>query len=273
MNSAIEKTQSGAKATFVVYVDESGDEGFSFGKGSSDWFVLSAIITRKSKDIETVKLIDRVRGKLGKPPERPLHFRDLKHEQRLPLAAEIASADLRTISVLVHKPSIKEPEKFHERYRLYFYAARYLFERVSWYCRDHRTSHDSGDGSAEIVFSNRSGMSYQEIRDYLDLLRQQTGFFDVRIEWSVIKPEQVRAYTHGRRMGLQIADAVASSFFYAVQLSQHGFTEDRYACMLKPVVYHRQGQYGGYGIKLWPREADTYVDSDERLKSFLELYK
>ena len=33
-------------ASFVVYVDESGDEGFSFGQGSSDWFVLSAVITR-----------------------------------------------------------------------------------------------------------------------------------------------------------------------------------------------------------------------------------
>ena len=47
-------------AMFVVYIDESGDEGFSFERGSSEWFIVSAIITRKAKDIETVKLVDTV---------------------------------------------------------------------------------------------------------------------------------------------------------------------------------------------------------------------
>ena len=35
-------------ASFVGYVDESGDEGFKFTAGSSAWFVLSAVITRKT---------------------------------------------------------------------------------------------------------------------------------------------------------------------------------------------------------------------------------
>jgi Protein of unknown function (DUF3800) len=103
--------------TFVVYVDESGDEGFSFGRGSSDWFVLSAVIIKKSIELETVKLVDRIRTQLQKPEKKPLHFRDLKHEQRLPYIGEIGKANLRTVSVITHKPSIKEPEKFHERFR------------------------------------------------------------------------------------------------------------------------------------------------------------
>jgi len=252
--------------TFVVYVDESGDEGFSFGRGSSDWFVLSAVITREAKDLQVVKLVDKVRTQLGKPDKMPLHFRDLKHEQRLPFMAEIASADLRTASVLVHKPSLKEPEKFQERYRLYFYAVRYLFERVSWYCRDHKTPRDRGDGSAGMIFSNRSGMSYDEMKDYLGYLEENTGPFDVRIEWSVVKPSQIVAFSPGKRMGLQIADAVASSFFYAVQPTQHGFTEDRYARMLKPVVYHREGRYLGYGLKFWPREVDELLRAEEQVE-------
>lgn len=253
-------------ATFVVYIDESGDEGFSFGKGSSDWFVLSAVITRKATDLKTVKLIDHVRNMLGKPDKKPLHFRDLKHEQRLPFVAEIARVDLKTASVLVFKPLLKEPEKFRERYRLYFYAVRYLFERVSWYCRDHRTAHDIGDGSAEIVFSNRSGMSHAEIGEYLEYLKKHTGLFDVRIHWPALNPKQISAYSPGRRMGLQIADAVASSFYYAVQKSNYGFTEDRYACLLKPVVYHRNGIFQGYGLKLWPKELETFMEKGMELK-------
>jgi hypothetical protein len=116
-------------------------------------------------------------------------------------------------------------------------------------------------------------MSYEELKKYLELLHTRTGFFEVRIDWSAIKPDQIEAYPPGRRMGLQIADAVAGSFFYAVQPSQHGFTENRYARILKPVVYHRQGQYQGYGIKFWPREVDEMVKSEERLAWVQEAYK
>ena len=146
------------KPTFVVYMDEAGDEGFSFTRGSSEWFVLSGIVVRKAEDLGIVKLVDGIRTQLEKPPKKVLHFRDLKHEQRLPYIQSIASHNIKTVSVLIHKPTIKEPEKFRERYRLYYYATRLLFERVSWYCRDHRLPADAGDGSAKMVFSNRSGM-------------------------------------------------------------------------------------------------------------------
>ena len=260
------------KPTFVVYIDESGDEGFRFHHGSSEWFVLAAVITRKETDLDTVKLVDAVRRKLGKPDKKPLHFRDLKHEQRLPFIDEIARADLRTIIVLVHKPTLNEPEKFQERYRLYFYSVRYLFERISWYCRDHKTRHDSGDGSAEIIFSNRSGMSYDELKQYIRLLKNQIGFFDVRIEQSIIREDMITAYSPGRRMGLQIADAVASGFFYAVQSTRYGFTEDRYVKMLKPIIYHRRGRHLGYGLKLWPREVEGMVKSEGNLEWIRDVY-
>jgi hypothetical protein len=64
----------GMNPTFVVYVDESGDEGFSFGGGSSEWFVLSAVVTRKIQDVQMVSLVDRIRGQLGKPPGAPAAF-------------------------------------------------------------------------------------------------------------------------------------------------------------------------------------------------------
>ena len=93
-------------ASFVVYIDESGDEGFQFDKGSSKWFVLSAAITHKATDLATVKLVDTVRATLGRKDNAPLHFRGLKHEHRLPFLHEIAQADLKTVSVFIHKPAI-----------------------------------------------------------------------------------------------------------------------------------------------------------------------
>jgi len=173
--------------SFVVYVDEAGDEGFAFSRGSSEWFVLSAVVTRRQSDLETVKLVDRVRSRLNKPPRANLHFRDMRHQQRLVLVEEISKARLRAVSVLVHKPSIQEPENFTERFRLYFYSARLLLERTSWLCRDRRRA-DDGDGSAKILFSNRSSMSYEELREYLRHLERLSSAQDIRIDWTVVRP-------------------------------------------------------------------------------------
>jgi hypothetical protein len=104
-------------------------------------------------------------------------------------------------------------------------------------------------------------------------LKLQTQVQDVRIDWAIIKPEEIVAFGAGKRMGLQIADAVASSFFYAVQPSQHGYVEGRYARMLKPVVYHHEGRFMGYGLKFWPREADAVWQNDKRLDCVEEFTK
>lgn len=79
-----------SQASFVVYIDESGDEGLNCAGNASSWFVLSATITRKSRDLETVKVVDTVRELLKRPLKKPLHFRDLRHEHRLPFVSLLA---------------------------------------------------------------------------------------------------------------------------------------------------------------------------------------
>lgn len=244
------------KPTFLACIDESGDEGFKFDAGSSEWFVLSGIIFKHADELAQVKLVDEVRLLLNRPPKKPLHFRDMRHEHRLPYVERIANADLRIVSVLVHKPSLLEPEKFTQQYRLYFYAARYLLERISWYCRDHKSPHDPGDGSVELVFSNRSAMPYESLKEYLKLLRDNSEAWGVTIDWNVVFCDQAMSLTPGKRMGLQIADAVASGIFYAVQPSQYGFTEDRYLRTILPRFYRYKGGIWGYGLKIWPRDAE-----------------
>lgn len=256
------------KNSFVVYIDESGDEGFVFKdnrEGSSRWFVLSAVVTRKESDREIVQLVDRVRRELNKEPRKPLHFRNMKHEHRLPYVAEIAKAKLRILTVAIHKPSIQEAERFCERYRLYYYAVRLLLERISWFCRDHRLSEDSGDGTAEVLFSNRAGMSYQELRDYLRILQYQSESQDVRIDWDVIDINNITSHGHDQLMGLQIADAVASSFFFGLELTRQGFTEPRYVQLLNPKLYRKKTRVMGFGLKIWPKESFNLFSKESQL--------
>ena len=222
-----------------MYVDESGDEGFVFhadGTGSSRWLVLSAVVVRTKNDLSMVKLVSDTRKLLGRKSDQHLHFSDLKHEQRVPYVRQIAASSIRTVTVLIHKPGIHDSEKFQsEKFLLYRYATRFLLERVSWLCRDNRVTGE-GDGTAEVIFSNRCIMSYEDLRGYLKLLQAKSDPMDVRIDWSVITPEAVRAVNHDQLASLQVADAVASSFFYATNINRYGEAEDK---LRPPAASHR----------------------------------
>jgi hypothetical protein len=74
-------------------------------------------------------------------------------------------------------------------------------------------------------------------------------------------------------MGLQIADAVASAFYYGVQVNPQGFNEPRYAAMLRPVVYSHKSRRLGNGLKLWPRETDCSLSTAPELDWIQKLYQ
>jgi hypothetical protein len=249
-------------SSFVTYIDESGDEGFVFkpdGSGSSRWFVLSAAVLRKTNDLQAVACLKEVRTLLGKPPKYPLHFVDLRHEQRTPYVRRIGALPLRTVSVLVYKPAINEPEKFqNDKYLLYRYATRLLLERVSWLCRDHRRPGE-GDGFTDIIFSNRSNMSYAEIRDYLRLLRQRAADNPegVQLDPTAIDPERISTVEHSKLAGLQVADAVASSAYLAVKRNRYGEAEPSYLRLLAKTIYRHKTVALGYGLKVWPEDIEA----------------
>jgi hypothetical protein len=244
-------------SSFVTYIDESGDEGFVFkpcGAGSSRWFVLSTLVIRNKNDHQLIDCLAEARDVLKKPRLFPLHFKHLKHEQRVPCIKRLVKLPIWSVNIMIYKPAIKEPEKFqNESYLLYRYATRLLLERVSWLCRDHRID-EEGDGFTEIIFSNRSNMSYDKIRDYLNHLIRESNDHpqQVQLDRNVIDPSRIQAIDHAKRAGLQAADAIASSYFTALNLNRYGETENSYMKHLEPVVYHHKQKRLGYGLKFWP---------------------
>ena len=255
------------KETFIVHIDESGCEGFSFSRGSSKWFVIAALVTPRCLDAGTVQLVKTFKVSCKLAAKKPLHFRDLKHDNRVELLTEMAKARnlMRSIVIAVHKPSLADPEVFKEKNRLYFYASRYLLERASWLCRDTQTFLDRsrGDGTAHVVFSKRKGMKYEDFKTYVGRLETQ----ETEIKWGVIRPSQVSAQTNGKRAGLQLADAVASAFGFALQPSRK--LRDHAKCyvdLVKPLMYSSPfGRRTGYGLKIFPKEAWNVVRSDAHL--------
>lgn len=263
---------------FVAYVDESGDEGFVFnpdGSGSSRWFVLSAVVTRRFNDLQMVECLRETRRVLGKAPKTPLHFADLKHEQRVPYIRRVGSLDIRTVNIAVYKPSIREVSRFQgTKHLLYRYTTRFLVERLSWMLSRTGRGMKDQNRSAEIIFSDRANMSYEEIRSYLGRLIRQSKIASsgVQIDGSVIDPTQVRSVQHSQLAGLQVADAVATSTHFALRPNRYGETESAYFRHLARTLYRHEGKVLSYGMKFWPEEYEALkskIPQIEDLEDFL----
>jgi Protein of unknown function (DUF3800) len=249
--------------SFLVYIDESGDEGFQFDefpKGSSRWFVLSAVIVRTPDDHKIRELAASVRKTLGFPERHVLHFSRLDHHRRLCFMQAIAGAPVCVTSILVQKELIAQPEIFTEQaFRLYFYTTRLLLERVFWWCRDFAAKHRLTTPEAKLIFEHRRHLSYDNLRDYLLLLKEKSEEDEwlkflvkgISIHWPSINPDNILSAQKNQYAGLQAADCVASGARWALE-RRYGNTEHRFAKTLKPIVYQRQGNYASYGLKFFP---------------------
>lgn len=240
-------------SSFIAYIDESGDEGFTFredGTGSSRWFVLSAVVFRRPKDPETVAALRSARERLKWEAKKPFHFSEMRHEHRLVLLDEISKLSFRTVSIISYKPDIPNPEHYQaNKCLLYRYLTRLLLERVSWLCRDRRVE-GQGDGSVELIFSDRASMSYADLREYIELLRAQSKMSaSIQIHWPAIITEKIRAVAHTQLAGLQVADAVATSVYYAIKLSRFGISDPSYMTLVRTQVYRHKKNCFGYGVK------------------------
>lgn len=262
-------------ATFVAYVDEAGDEGFKFGKGSSEWFVLGAAILRRATEMPEIRLVDDVRARLnrGRKPDRQfparkaLHFRDLEHDVRKYYAARIAQASLTTAVVLIKKQDLlpiyqtpAEQKKVGEA--LYHTATTTLIDIISHYCVNARTAEDAGDGSVDLVFSSRSSLDYAELRDFVGevLAGSELSKYHGHTNADIIRVSQIQPMMHGKSMGLQIADAITSGYYKAVEPSEDGFVEDAYVRLLLPRAYQGDDNLNGIRFKHCSKETLAAVE-------------
>jgi len=73
----------------------------------------------------------------------------------------------------------------------------------------------------------------------------------------VINPGLIRSVEHFKLAGLQVADAVASGFHFAVKVNRYGETETGYLPHLRKTLYRHQKTVLGYGIKPWAEDFVT----------------
>ena len=93
------------KNEYNVYIDESGDEGINKG---SKYFILTAIIVTKEKDLEISRAVDLIKENLEMPRKTQLHWKLLKGMPNKRMIMNIVSElDITIINVIIDTKCIQ----------------------------------------------------------------------------------------------------------------------------------------------------------------------
>lgn len=158
-NGAIDTTKD-----LVAYIDESGDDGFDFSKGCTQWFVASSIIsTHENSNILFDKIKEFNAEKLPQRKFSKISFKDLSHSQRRVVLGYLKNANANYLSInsAFYKPSINKDDPMCTYPSMYFIGIKNLIERISWLTSQYNKR------CAHILISNRNKIKIEELREYL----------------------------------------------------------------------------------------------------------
>eukprot|EP01037_Dinobryon_pediforme_P024983 gene24983-26974_t len=247
---------------YVAYIDEAGDEGF--GKlaserpgGQSWWLAIGACIVDRETDRKLPAWRDRILTRFPQRKTRDLHFRNLKHEQKVVACQEISSFPLHASVAMVHKAMIGGTERephFKQKGSLYMYLIWCLLDRLTAFCRRH-AGHQNA--RLKVVFSRRANTDYEAMRSYLAAVRHFQGTGEIPewlVAWDVFDIEDIAVEHHEKWAGLQIADVITSAVFVGFEPNHYGNYEHTYAKILRPkLMTGASGSCLDSGLTIVPR--------------------
>ncbi len=262
------------KYDYVVYIDESGDDGFK--ESSSKFFGFSAVIIRKINDINLATVQKEILLNISKDKQKPkkdIHFTDFCHEKRKYICDSIAQRNLpiRVVNCISIKETIlsKLKQDFtKDRYKYFNYILRHLLERVSWFIRDDKSSKEK---KTLIILSNRKQMQLELVKKYIDSLKND---LECRMDHSIVQSCKIKVANHNQLAGLQFADIFASSlrrFFF--EKDKFDSVEIGYSKKLKKYFYHKNNKFDGYGMKiLYLNDVSKKNMHQETLQALKEIF-
>ena len=85
---------------FNIYIDESGDEGINRG---SKYFILTAIIVEKKKDLSISKVVDKIKDNLELDIKNQLHWNKVKgFPNKKMIMEQVSNSDLTIINIVIY---------------------------------------------------------------------------------------------------------------------------------------------------------------------------
>ena len=227
---------------YNVYIDESGDEGIRRG---SKYFILTAILVEKGKDLEVAKTVDKIKENLEINIKTQLHWNTIKgYPNKLMIMQNVSNTDITIINIVIDTSRIN----FITTNEIYNHFSGYLYERICWFVRDK-------NAVANINISSR-GENLTK-KNLIDFLKKNNGKF--RIDYSRIK--SIKIYPNSQKKLLQLADCCCSALGQALKYNDE--KHHNYIAYLKKKLYMYKRKYVGYGLKYVPGNMDYSKEFNE----------
>jgi hypothetical protein len=120
----------------LVFIDESGDEGFKFGGGSSALFCFAAMIFEsQSASDEMANRIGHLRQKIGRSANKEFHFKNESKPTKEAILEMLDGCDFGYIAIVVEKKHLN-PDEFAKPSSLRLYAIELLIDAMVGYLND-----------------------------------------------------------------------------------------------------------------------------------------
>ena len=102
-----------------VHIDESGDPGFNFAKGSSRFFVIAAIITKEKEHEKIENYLQTLKNQLHFKQSTEFKFRKTRKDVREKFFKQIIEVDFKAAIICKEKTEIKD-KRFTGNARLFY---------------------------------------------------------------------------------------------------------------------------------------------------------
>lgn len=167
-----------------------------------------------------------------------------------------------TFHVALHKPSIEGSAMSGVASLEYSYLFKLILERISWFARKQHHPNDPNHSACRLVFSERSELSYEDIKQYLWWLKIGAGSHNCSVDWQYIDTSNVDSAPHQNETPIHLADIAASSCGRALERYE-AVPDDRYIRNLGPTIY-RSWRGLAHGLKIFPRRAEELLWETDR---------
>jgi len=190
-----------------LWIDESGDSGFKFAKGSSSFLILAVVyLTHGDKEANINKAINKLKLKLNLSKGYEFKFSRCKDKFRKKLFQTIKRLPLRYKAIVVDKRRLKPPASSLQPHQLYCEAVRRLL-------------YDNNPPLDKTVIIIDEATARIHRREFNSVLKKY-------LSKSVVK--KIRQARSQSEIGIQIADMIAGSIF-----RKYEKIDDRYYQIVK----------------------------------------
>lgn len=117
----------------LVFIDESGDAGFKFDKGSSTHFVVALVLfANKDEALKTDNHISEIRKQLNLRSDFEFHFHKLRKRFSEHFFIEIKEFDFQYFGIVIDKTQI-DASQFHSSQSFYNFACELVCQKAKDY--------------------------------------------------------------------------------------------------------------------------------------------